>query len=233
MRLLFTFPVLMLLSGGWLQAGKLTFEKELLEFHLAPDATTVTADFQFQNKTDKPVTITRAEPVCSCQKVEISGGRLVYQPGEKGIVRASFELGNFSGVVDKSTLVYLSGDDEKAPSHVLNMRAHLPVLVELGEKTLLWELGAAAETRVCRIRIKEGESIKVLRATCRDDQFKVELKTITEGREYEVAVTPGSTAKPILVPIRIETDCAIERHRVQQIFGVVRKPVAKGGAPKP
>jgi hypothetical protein len=50
------------------------------------------------------------------------------------------------------------------------------------------------------------------------------LKTVEEGKKYDLVVTPGSIDAPGLAVIRIETDCGISKHRVQQAFAVVRKP---------
>jgi hypothetical protein len=51
------------------------------------------------------------------------------------------------------------------------------------------------------------------------------LKTIDEGKLYELVVTPEDISTPGLAILRIETDCAVERHRIQQAFAVVRKPL--------
>ncbi|MEO0017813.1 MAG: hypothetical protein RLZZ522_1096, partial [Verrucomicrobiota bacterium] len=106
------------------QAGGLTFEQPLLEMKLPADAKVTQADFKFENKTDQPVTIARFDKTCSCISVQIADGKLTYQPGEKGVVRASFDLGNFSGVVDKMIIMWLTGDPEIKPSVTLTMRAH-------------------------------------------------------------------------------------------------------------
>src|SRR5690606_37322517 len=88
-------------------AAGLDFERTMEEVKAPADATKVTADFKFTNKSQKPVTISKTDPGCSCLSVQISGGKLKYAPGEGGTIRATFDVGNFSGTVDKAIALWL------------------------------------------------------------------------------------------------------------------------------
>jgi len=212
-----------LAMAGLLQAGGLTFEKELLEIHAPTDAKSVVADFNFENKTDKPVTIAKADKTCSCIGVQICDGKLVYAPGEKGKVRATFDMGNFSGVINKTVVLFLDNDPADKPSVTLTVELHIPVLVVLKEKTLKWTLGAAPEPRKIDVTMDYTKPIKIVSSTCSSNNFKVEVKTLEEGKHYEILVTPTDTNQPGLAIIRIETDCDIQRHKVLQAFCVIRR----------
>jgi hypothetical protein len=200
------------------QAGGLEFTETLKEVNAGADATLVTTEFSFTNKGDKPASITKSDPGCSCLKVEISGGKLRYAPGESGVVRATFEMGNFSGTVDKMVALWIDDDPADKPSTRLTVRVHIPVLVGVEPKTLKWDLGTKADPQVIRIQMAEGKLIHVTGVTSSSESFACELK------KYDLVVTPGSIDAPGLAVIRIETDCGISKHRVQQAFAVVRKP---------
>ena len=88
-------------------AAGLEFSEPVKDVHAPADVATVTESFEFKNHGDKPVTIAKADPTCSCLKVEISGGKLKYAPGESGVVRMTFEMGNFSGIVEKMVAIWL------------------------------------------------------------------------------------------------------------------------------
>jgi Protein of unknown function (DUF1573) len=213
------------------QAAGLEFENLLQELKAPADATTVTADFKFTNKGNKPVTISKSDPGCSCIKVQISGGKLKYAPGESGVVRTTFEMGNFSGTVDKAVGIWLDDAAGDKPSLHLTVRVQIPVLVALEPtKTLSWDVGGKPEPKTIRIRMAEGQSIKVTGITCSPEAFSHEIKTVEEGKLYDLTVTPLSVEGPKMSIFRIETDCKIAKHRVQQAFAVVRKPVAAQAA---
>lgn len=225
--------------GIWLSLSTLTFaaglefSEESKEMKAPTDATTVTADFNFTNKSDKPVTIDRAEPGCSCLKVQISGGKLKYAPGESGVIRATFEMGNFSGVVDKNVALYLEKDPEGKPTKNLLVRVEIPVLIQMEPKTLDWSVGDKSEPKTIQFKITDEKPIKVLSVKGGNPAFSYELKTLEEGRRYDLVVTPLTTEKPGMSVIRIETDSPIPRYHTQQAFAVVRKPAAGQTASKP
>ena len=228
-----TICLLWMMLAGWMSGAGLTFEKTLLDLNLAADATTAAVDFPFENKTDKTVTIARVDKTCSCLAAQVQGGKLTYQPGEKGVVRAVFDLGNFSGVVDKTVVLWLDRDQRDQPSVTLTVRVHIPVLVAMDQKTLKWSLDAAPKPQRIDLRINYSKPIRVVKVTSSSELFKTELKTLQEGVHYELWVTPLEMKKPGIAVIRIETDCEIVRHKLQQVFAVVRRDLPGKGVASP
>lgn len=212
-----------LVMTGLVHAAGLTFESELVEVHAPADAKSIVADFKFQNKTDKPVTIAKFDKTCSCIGVRVTDGKLTYAPGEGGEIRASFDMGNFSGVVDKMVVLWLDSDPQDKPSITLTVRVHIPVLVALSEKTLKWTLGSKPETRKIDVKVDYTKPIRIVSTNCTSENFKVQLKTLEDGKHYELLVTPENTEDPGLAIIRIETDCDIARHKTLQAFAVIRR----------
>jgi hypothetical protein len=206
------------------QAGGLEFTETLKEVNAAADAILVTTEFSFTNKGDKPAVITKSDPGCSCLKIEISGGKLKYAPGESGVVRMTFEMGNFSGTVDKMVVLWIDDDAADNPSTRLTVRVHIPVLVGVEPKTVKWDIGAKADPQIIRIQMAEGKPIHVTGVTSSSESFACELKTVEAGKKYDLLVTPTTIDAPGMSVIRIETDCAISKHRIQQAFAVMRKP---------
>jgi hypothetical protein len=211
--------VLSSLSHG---AG-LDFTATLKEIEAPADAKKVTADFEFTNRSNKTVKVAKYDAGCSCMAVGIKDSKLAYAPGESGLLRADFEMGNFSGTVDKSVALWLDDDPPEKPSVNLTVRVHIPVLVAIEPKTVKWEVGAEAAPQTIRITMNHSEPIHVKGVTSTSEVFRFELKTIEDGKSYELVVTPADISTPGLAVMRIETDCAVERHRLQQAFAMVRK----------
>lgn len=218
---------------AWVQAAALDFAAPLKEIHAPPDIKTVTADFEFTNRSDKPVNVAKYEPTCSCISVQIREGKLRYAPGESGLIRAEFDMGNFTGTVDKVVAVWLDNDPVDKPSVSLTVRVHIPVLVVLEPKTLKWDLNGNGEPKTIRITMKYEKPIRVTSVTASSEVFKHELKTVEEGKSYDLIVTPTDIKTPCLGIFRIETDCHIEKHRIQQVFATVRRPNPAEAALKP
>jgi hypothetical protein len=225
--------------GIWLALAAISHAQglefaEMIKIVNAPaDALIVTADFPFTNKSDKSVLIAKSDPGCSCLKVEISGGKLKYAPGESGVVRTTFEMGNFSGTVDKMVALWIDDDAPDKPSKQLTVRVNIPVLVGIEPKTVKWDVGAKPEPQTIQIRMAEGKLIHVVGVKSSSETFSCEVKTLEEGQKYDLIVTPKDLDAPGMGVIRIDTDCEISKHRTQQAFAVARKPAPTSTAPKP
>lgn len=222
MRVLLLFFLGLTLQG---MAGELSFEKVLEEVEVPLDGRRVTADFKFENKSGEDVSIAKYNATCSCMTVQVKGGKLSYGPGESGVIRGVFDMANFTGTVDKSVQIWLNGDPEGAPSVTLTARIHIPVLVDVEPKTLRWNLGDKAKSQTIAVTMKHDEPIRVTSVNCANPNFKVELKTIEEGKRYELEVTPTNTDEQRIGLISIETDCEIKRHKTQRAYTIVRSPV--------
>lgn len=218
----FLIPFYLALAA-FAQAAGLDFAETSKEVHTTADAETAAVEFNFTNKSGKPVTIAKADAGCSCMKVLFSGGKLTYGPGETGVLRAVFNIGNASGTVEKTIALWLDTAPTNPPSQSINVRIQIPTPITLEPKTLKWESGGKPESQTVHIRMAEEKPIHVTAIKPSTEQFSCELKVVEEGRSYDLIVTPQDAILSALGIIRIETDCEIPKHRVQQAFAVVRK----------
>jgi hypothetical protein len=101
-------------------------------------------------------------------------------------------------------------------------RITIPELVTIEPKTLAWTIGEDVKPKTATLTMHYSEPIKVVGVTLADKRFTHELKTIEEGKKYEIIVTPESSSGPALAVMHIETDCKLTRHRAQRLFLLVR-----------
>ena len=83
------------------------------------------------------------------------------------------------------------------------------------------------------VRKEHEKDVRTYAYASSSELFACELKTLEEGKKYDLIVTPKGVDAPGMGVIRIETDCEISKHRVQQAFAVLRKPAAVQPAVKP
>lgn len=204
-------------------AGTLSFGETHREIRAEPDARKVTADFEFDNRGEEAVRIVKYDASCACMSVGVKGGKLNYAPGEEGVIRAVFDMGNFSGSTDKVVNVWLEGDPENEPSVRLTVEVHIPELVTLEPRSVRWEAGDAPDAKSISIVMDHDEPIRVTEVECANEQFEIELKTVEEGEKYEIVVTPKSTESQQLGVIHITTDCEIEKQANPRAFCIVRR----------
>ncbi len=206
------------------QAAGLVFPEIRKEVHAEPDVNAVTTDFEFTNKSNKTITVVKYDAACSCMAVSIKDSKLRYAPGESGVVRTEFNMGNFSGEVDKSATLWLDGDPEDKSSLVLTVHVVIPELVSLEPKTVKWEVNEAPTPKTVHIKINHTEPIHVLSVTSTNELYTQQLKTVEDGKTYELIVTPLDVKTPSLGIMRLVTDSKIKRFQTQMAFTQVLKP---------
>lgn len=216
--------LLALLASHSLCYAGLEFDEILKEVQMTPDQHATHIDFTFKNTSPEPVKIAKYDAACSCTSVQVKGGKLIYKPGESGTIRAHFDMGNFSGTVEKSIQLWLDDDPANNPSILLTGRIHIPVLINLEPKTLNWDLRAKPEPKTITVTIQHEKPIHLLKVSAANDAFSIDHKEIENGKSYEITVTPNSTEIPAMAIVQIKTDCEIKRHANQRAFAVIRKP---------
>jgi hypothetical protein len=218
-------PALLFLLAALPLHAELKFETPVIEADAALDATTLVREYKFTNTGTKPIKITQADAGCSCLGVEVAAGKFTYAPGESGTLRATFEIGNFQGTVEKPILIWLEGDREEAPSGQVTLRVHIPVIIAIEPKTLKWEQNGSSEMKSLDIKMDYKNPIQITSVTTSNENFTTKLVTIEEGKHYKVEVTPRNTASGGFTIVRIETDADVEKQRIQQSFAVITAPL--------
>jgi hypothetical protein len=214
-------------------AGTLKFEKSTMEVAVTNDQKSATVDFPFKNESGDDVVIEKNASDCPCAAVGVKDSKLVYKPGESGTIRIVFDLGKVPETAEKQVAVYLKGDREDRPSIKLNTRIVVPVFVEIEPKTVTWEIGEKAAPKTVTVTMKDSEPVKILSMTSSDPRFTAELKTVDEGKKYEVVITPATTEKLGMGILSIETDSKADQRPSHPVYMVFRKPQPKPGQQAP
>lgn len=201
--------------------AELATDAAIIELKPKPEDETVTTDFVFHNKGNKPVKVLKIDSACSCLSASLD--KAVYQPGEKGVGKAEFKLSSFTGRHEKT--VHVQTDDPQQSEWVITFMIEIPEIVKIEPKTLQWWIGDAAEAKTSKVTITGADPMKILNITSTREQVEFSWKEITPGKEYEITVKPRSTAEVMLGALKIETDSKIPKYQRQlSFFSVYRKP---------
>ncbi len=175
-----------------------TIEPEVTSSSVA--AETIEAVFDFTVEGDAPVRILKTESDCGCTTARLE--KDIYQPGEKGRVVALFSPGQRRGTHEKHVLVFAS---DKTSPHKLKLTVAIPELYNLSQRLLVWEKGAAMETKQVDIRIETGLSLKL--QPVRAPHSEKIIAVLHQGHEpgaYFVSVTPLKGSAKALIPLSLQ-----------------------------
>jgi len=210
-----------------LLAGTLKFEETTKEITITNDQKSVSVDFPFKNESASDVVIEKHAADCPCAAVGVKDSKLAYKPGESGTLRIVFDLGKVPETADKFVSIFLKGDRADRPSIKLTTHIVVPVLVDIEPKSVIWEIGEKPAPKTVTVTMKDSEPIKILSTTSSDPRFKPELKTIEEGKKYEVVITPTTTEGGGMGMLRIETDSKSDKRPSHPVYMIVRQPQPK------
>jgi hypothetical protein len=222
---LFLFYAALLLTWKTVLPGQaqaeLATESEVIELKSKPEDESVSVEFVFFNKGNKPVRVLTIDSACSCLSASLD--KAVYAPGEKGVGKAEFKVSSFTGRHEKT--VHVQTDDPAQPEWIIHFALEVPEVVKIEPKTLQWWLGEEAVARTTRIMMTGVSPMNITNITSTREGVEFSWKEVQSGREYEVTVKPKSTADVMLGALKIETDSKIPKYQRQlAFFSIFRKP---------
>jgi hypothetical protein len=217
----------LVLTSGAL-AG-LEFEKPVQSTVVKVSDAEIGTKFTFKVTGDKPVKITDIRTFCSCVRAQTLDGKMVFQPGETGVIDTAFEVGGFEGELKKEVVV--STDDPATPTTRLVLEVSIASLFEITPAQLVWMVGEPAEAKTVRVKVLGDDPVTVTRAVSSRDAMSTAVSEITPGKEYEVKVTPASTDAKLLGLVRIETSSPYPRYQKRLVFFNVTDKKPAGPAP--
>jgi hypothetical protein len=156
-------------------------------------------DFAFTNTGTENLEVLAVRPACGCT---VAGDwTKSVAPGESGIIPIQFNSGNFSGPIHKTVTVTCN---TSAPAEtVLNFKGTVIKDVDVSPTLVVFTPQAGSQTT-------EPKSVRIVNHTdmpmelsppeSTNPAFSAEIKTLKEGKEFEVLVT----AKPPVVPGTIQ-----------------------------
>ena len=198
------------------------FSQAQYEFPTGYTETDAIFDLPFINRTDKPLKALSVETSCSCMKVTVPQPLL--QPGETGHVHCVFHVPNAIGPILKP--VILKTDARENPKEVVMVRVDVPSLLRCAPERLAWPADGAADEKAVAISVADASSVRLTKVACSREVFSWSLRTISEGREYELRIKPKDTSRPVAGMFLLSTDSPVPRQKFRS-FHVAIEPATK------
>lgn len=193
-------------------------ERVIAEAFEAPvsqvDSGTHEVSWSYVNHWSFPLVIDQFEESCACLSPK---GRVeAVKPGESGVIRAAFDVGNQRGLIRKSLHVRFVGHEGSVE---LVAEALVPPGVKLSTHELVWSAGENGALFVdVTAGTDESFEITALRGV-QATEFEVQTKTVAAGRHYRLTVKPGPSAPEAGARcLQIQTDSADPRDRIVAVF---------------
>ena len=208
--------------------ASLEFESKVQKLDVEADSTVVEVLFSFENRTNERVIITEYDAPCTCMSAVIKGGRALksgaigFKPGDKGVIKGKFELGNLKGSVTKKILLKTKTESGKVEAISLDSTFNIPFLVAAFPNALSWRVDESAEVKEIKVLVDGDDPIEIAKVSSSSDQIDYTFETVKPGFEYLLKVKPKTTKTFLFAAIRMTTNSKNPRYKSLSTFITVK-----------
>jgi hypothetical protein len=177
-----------LLSAGLTNGGpRIQFANAVWDFGRLEAGRTVTNFYTFTNTGDHLLEIKGIRSSCGCTAA--TNWTRQAEPGQTGVIPVLFNSGEISGPLAKN--LWVSCNDPVQSNVVLYITGTVWKPIDALPAIAMFNFGPdfqTNETRVLRLVSNLEEPLRIEEPACANPAFRAELKTVKEGKEYEVRV---------------------------------------------
>lgn len=185
---------------------KIRFATPIYDFGKVDSGQMVKYDYVFTNTGNQLLEIREVRPSCGCTTAAVWDKKV--DPGKTGKIPIEFNSGGFGGLVTKT--VFIACNDPGQTNLTLQLKGHVWKPIELKPAFAMFTPGPDSltpETTIIRIVNNLDEAVTLSEPACTNNSFQAELKTVKEGREFELRVSalPPFSATNRWTPIILKT----------------------------
>lgn len=182
--------------------AQLTWEKTQIDLQPKPGEKDAVAVFRYENKGKTTVNITNVRSSCGCTVASLKKNDV--QPGEKGEVTATFNIGGRTGVQQKTVTV--ETDDPNAPVTNLLLQATIAQPLELQPTFVYWQNGEALKAKKITAKVGKDLNVTKLEVTSSSPTFTASVEKGKADGEFIISVVPTDTSKQANATLTIKGD---------------------------
>lgn len=197
-RFIFALALSMLFSA--IARGDLKWDQTTIEVRTGANDQMAVAHFKYQNPGATPVRFKDVKPACGCTTVQTQQEEV--PPGEKGEIIARLNIGNRTGIEEKTITV--ATEDPHPNTTVLTIKAVIPVPIEIAPTFLFWQNGERANPKTITVKTTKEWNfpVRAIKASSSSWDFQSTVEKTGEG-EFKVEVRPSNTSRAMSAMLTI------------------------------
>src|SRR2546422_9110468 len=145
--------------------AELKWEQNTIDLHPAVGDKTAVAHFKYQNTGTTPVHFKSVKASCGCTTTQSQ--KEVVNPGEKGEIIATFNIGDRTGQQMKTVTVQTDDPVPAQATTVLTLKANIPQSLEIKPAVVYWASGE--EPKPKKVTIKASKEFPAKNITVKSN----------------------------------------------------------------
>ncbi|HLW35263.1 MAG TPA: DUF1573 domain-containing protein [Chthoniobacterales bacterium] len=200
----------------------LKWEQSTVDVHPAPGDKQAVAHFKYQNTGTAPIHFKSVKASCGCTTTQTQ--KEVVNPGEKGEIIASLNIGDRTGQQVKTVTVQTDDPDPTKTTTILTLKANIASPLEIKPTFVYWTSGEAPKTK--KISLKAAKEFPAKDITIKTNNPNFESK-IVPGKpgEWTLEVTPKDTSHAMGTSLVLQADYPKEAPKSFYVNAQVTNPV--------
>ena len=207
-------------------APKIQFAEMVYDFGKVTSGELVKHTFVFTNIGTATLEIKDVRPGCGCTTA--GTWDKVVEPGKTGSIPLQFNSANFGGTVMKQATV--TCNDLSQSNVLLQIKGTVWKPIEVTPTMAVFNISSEAQTndtKVVRIVSNLDQPLTLSDLQCTNSSFKAELKTVKEGKEFELQITAIApfNSPSVVAPVTLKTSSTNMPVINVSAYAVVQQPV--------
>jgi hypothetical protein len=215
-----TFSLSILLAVA--ARAELKWEQNTIELHPSMGDKQAVAHFKYQNTGTAPVRFKSVKASCGCTTTQTQ--KETVNPGEKGEITATFNIGDRTGMQMKTVNVQTDDPNPAQANIVLTLKADITPAMEIKPMFVYWTSGE--EPKPKKISLKAAKEFPAKNVTIKSNNpnFESKVELGKSAGEWTIEVTPKDTSHPQATSLLIQTDYPKEAPKSFYVNAQVTNP---------
>ena len=210
--------------------AELKWEQNTIDLHPAVGDKTAVAHFKYQNTGTTPVHFKSVKASCGCTTTQSQ--KEVVNPGEKGEIVATFNIGDRTGQQIKTVTVQTDDPNPTQATSILTLKATILQALEIKPTFVYWQSGEESKPKMISIKASKDFPAKNITVKSNSQNFESKVEPRSAG-EWTIEVTPKDTSHPIGTTLLVQTDYPKEAPKSFYVNVQVTNPPGAPAALKP
>src|ERR1700724_412640 len=202
--------------------AELKWEQSTVELNPSAGDKQAVAHFKYQNTGTTPVHFKSVRASCGCTTTQTQ--KEVVNPGEKGDITATFNIGDRTGMQMKTVNVQTDDPNPAQANIVLTLKADITPALEIKPMFVYWTSGE--EPKPKKISLKAAKEFPAKNVTIKSNNpnFESKVEPGKSAGEWTIEVTPKDTSHPQATSLLIQTDYPKEAPKSFYVNAQVTNP---------
>jgi len=216
--------------------AELKWEQNVIDLHPALGDKTAVAHFKYQNAGTTPIHFKSVKASCGCTATQSQ--KEVVNPGEKGEIVATFNIGDRTGQQVKTVSVQTDDPNPTQANIVLTLKATIPQAMEVKPAFVFWQSGEDPKPKKIWVKASKDFPVKNITVKPSSPYFESKVEPGSGSGEWTIEVTPKDTSHPMGAVLVVQSDYPKDAPKsfsvnvqVTNPPGAPLSPVAKTGPP--